>query len=66
MLYFFFFAAALRFAGAFFFAAVFAFAFFTMLPSVAKSHWPCRISTHANRGYCTSITTAQEKKQLPH
>jgi hypothetical protein len=31
--YFFFFAAALRFAGAFFFAAVFAFAFFTMLPS---------------------------------
>jgi hypothetical protein len=31
--YFFFFAATLRFAGAFFFAAVFAFAFFTMLPS---------------------------------
>jgi hypothetical protein len=31
--YFFFFAAGLRFAGAFFFAAVFAFAFFTMLPS---------------------------------
>jgi hypothetical protein len=31
--YFFFFAAALRFTGAFFFAAVFAFAFFTMLPS---------------------------------
>jgi hypothetical protein len=31
--YFFFFAAVLRFAGAFFFAAVFAFAFFTMLPS---------------------------------
>jgi hypothetical protein len=29
--YFFFFAATLRFAGAFFFAAVFAFAFFTML-----------------------------------
>jgi hypothetical protein len=29
----FFFLAALRFAGAFFFAAVFAFAFFTMLPS---------------------------------
>jgi hypothetical protein len=31
--YFFFLAAALRFAGAFFFAAVFAFAFFTILPS---------------------------------
>jgi hypothetical protein len=31
--YFFFFAATLRFAGAFFFAAVFAFAFFTMLLS---------------------------------
>jgi hypothetical protein len=31
--YFFFFAATLRFAGAFFFAAVFAFAFFTILPS---------------------------------
>ena len=31
--YFFFFAATLRFTGAFFFAAVFAFAFFTMLPS---------------------------------
>src|ERR1700722_3889278 len=27
--------------------------------------WRCRISTHANRRHCISITTAKRKKQLP-
>jgi hypothetical protein len=66
-IYFFFvaFAATLRFTGAFFFAAGFAFvAFFTMLPS--KSRWRCRISVRGNRAHCNSITTARQKKQLPH
>ncbi len=33
---------------------------------LAKSLGGCRISTYANRKRCTSITTAQQKKQLPH
>jgi hypothetical protein len=65
--YFFFFAATLRLAGAFFFAAVFAFvAFFTILPSWPKpsggvASAPARIASTASR-----LLQAERKKNLSH
>jgi hypothetical protein len=65
--YFFFFAATLRFAGAFFFAAVFAFvAFFTILPSWPKpsggvASAPARIAGTASR-----LLQAERKKNVSH
>ena len=65
--YFFFFAATLRLAGAFFFAAVFAFvAFFTILPSWPKpsggvASAPARIAGTASR-----LLQAERKKNLSH
>ena len=58
---------ALRFAGAFFFAAVSTSPCVPSSPYCPPSQvcWRCRISAYANRRRCTSITTAQQKKQLP-
>jgi hypothetical protein len=63
--YFFFLAATLRFAGAFFFAAVFAFvAFFTMLPSWVRVWWRCLYSTCANRRCCIFEYYSAKKKNI--